>query len=289
MSKAVPGIYLFMIHDDTETTVYSNLHLLNQKSSSRQALTQSNFIKYSMSSKKKKTKKELRKEATKLANRIHRNISHANGIENPLQAAPSLAMFTTLDVNLRQPLNVKSGEKREEEPEVSQLNIKFYESPLPKYILDACIDLFKANMGKLYEQSSWGLDMKSKKEELTHETARYLIVTASGEEEILAFAHFRFEVDSDDQPTREVLYLYEIQISPVAQRNGLGKRIMQILETIGMQMKMRNVMLTVFKNNQDAIRFYEKLKYKVDEISPSKYGEEADYEIMSKCVHKEID
>ena len=217
-----------------------------------------------MSSKKKK--KELRKAATKLANRIHRNISHANGIENHLEAAPSLAMFTTLDVNLRRPLDEKSGEKFEEEPEVSQLHIKFHKSPLPKHILDACLDLFKSNMGKLYEQSSWGLDMKSKKEELTHETARYLIVTAPGGDEILAFAHFRFEVDSDDQPTREVLYLYEIQISPVAQRNGVGKRIMQILEIIGMQMKMRNVMLTVFKNNQDAIRFYEKLKYEIHSV-----------------------
>ena len=65
--------------------------------------------------------------------------------------------------------------------------------------------------------------------------------------------------------------------------------MMQILEIVGMQMKMRMVMLTVFKNNQNAMRFYETLKYRVDDISPSMFEEEADYEIMSKCVYKGTD
>ena len=239
----------------------------------------------------KKTKKELRQEATKLANRMHHNLSNANNVENLLQAIPTLAVFTSLQANFQ-------GKE-------SAVNIRFYNSAkaLPEKTLDACLDLFKANMSEMYEESSWGLDMKAKRNELTHPNARYIIATknegekgndndngngndSNGNDEILAFAHFRFEGDDDDQPTREVLYLYELQINVMAQRNGLGKRMMQILEIVGMQMQMRCVMLTVFKKNTKAFLFYEKLKYKVDEISPSKFGEEADYEIMSKCVYK---
>jgi ribosomal protein S18 acetylase RimI-like enzyme len=260
----------------------------------------------------KQSKKELRKEATKLANRIHRNISHANGIENPLETAPALAAFTSLQVNLNlhttsthtsthtstqddtdtDPTKPTTEHDNDNRTEKSKLTIKFCNSPLPKQILDACLDLFKINMGAMYEQSSWGLNMKEKKEELTHSNARYLIATntAEGQEDVvLAFAHFRFEADDEDHPTREALYLYEIQISSIVQRNGLGKRMMQILEIVGMQMKMRMVMLTVFKNNQNAMRFYETLKYRVDDISPSMFEEEADYEIMSKCVYKGTD
>ncbi len=44
-------------------------------------------------------------------------------------------------------------------------------------------------------------------------------------------------------------------------------------------------MLTVLKNNPEALSFYQtKLKYKVDESSPSACGEEAAHEILSKAV-----
>ena len=42
------------------------------------------------------------------------------------------------------------------------------------------------------------------------------------------------------------------------------------------------VFLTVLKNNVNAIEFYRGLKYAIDENSPSKGGEAADHEIMSK-------
>lgn len=154
--------------------------------------------------------------------------------------------------------------------------------------------------------------MDEKRQELTHDHARFLIATidnngdgdsssigntdadagididtaSSSSKEIMAFAHFRFDLNDDDNPTQEVLYLYEIQIQPIAQKNGLGRRMMQIMEIIAMNMKMRKVMLTVFKSNKSAMGFYRRLKYDVDEISPSMFGEEVDYEIMSKVVYK---
>ena len=42
----------------------------------------------------------------------------------------------------------------------------------------AFLDLFKIHIDAMYEQSSWGLDMKEKKEELlTQANAQYLIAT----------------------------------------------------------------------------------------------------------------
>ncbi len=43
-------------------------------------------------------------------------------------------------------------------------------------------------------------------------------------------------------------------------------------------------MLTVFKENESAMRFYEKRKYGVDECSPSNFEgqEDCSYEILSK-------
>ena len=45
-------------------------------------------------------------------------------------------------------------------------------------------------------------------------------------------------------------------------------------------------MLTVLKNNASAVDFYtRKLRYTVDETSPSRCGEEAVHEILSKALH----
>ena len=248
----------------------------------------------------KKTKKELRKEATKRANRIHNNLTNANKCDNVLHAAPALAAFTSIRLNL-------PGNSEEKADTNANATIQFYKQALlPETILNSCLDLFEVNMGELYQNSSWGLNLAEKKEELSHENARFLIVSGSDQDDTinintsssvdmekngngnktLAFAHFRFEVNDEDKPTEEVLYLYEIQIDSIAQRNGLGKRIMQIMEIIAMQQKMRKVLLTVFHNNKGAKTFYEKLKYTVDETSPSLFGEDADYEILSMVVYR---
>ena len=272
----------------------------------------------------KKTKKQLRKEATLLANRISQNLKHANECnDDPL--SKTLSAFTSIQVKLRRRrTKSKSQTKEEASNETDEdvhnnknVTIQFYKS-LPERLLQPCLDLFRQNMGHMYNKSSWGLNMEEKKKELLHESARFLLVIDDGDDidserlqssgrrtgigsanddndddphphpQLLAFSHFRFEVDDDDQPTQEVLYLYEIQISPVVQRSGMGKRFMQILEIMAMQMKMRSVMLTVFKINQDAMTFYQKLKYDIDESSPSRFGDEADYEILSKIVYSEV-
>mmetsp|Transcript_43356 Transcript_43356/g.101717 ORF Transcript_43356/g.101717 Transcript_43356/m.101717 type:complete len:144 (+) Transcript_43356:384-815(+) len=90
---------------------------------------------------------------------------------------------------------------------------------------------------------------------------------------------------SKEEPSCPVLYVYEIHVSSEAQRYGIGRRLMTIMEMTALQCKMKKVILTVFKKNLSAMRFYrERMKYGVDESSPSCYGEEADYEILSKAM-----
>lgn len=233
-----------------------------------------------------KTKKELRKEATALANRISKNLKAANECQNPITG--SLSAFQNIKARIRK----DDGENTEEK----SLNIQFRKSPLSDDLFDACMKLFHVNMGELYRQSSWGLDMKEKENDLKHPNARFLIIVDESNDhppddktlKLISFCHFRFEIDDEDHPQNEVLYLYEIQIDESARRNGIGKRMMQLLEIIAMQMQMRKVVLTVFHSNKSAMDFYHNLKYKVDETSPSQYeGESADYEILSKVVYKD--
>ena len=88
-----------------------------------------------------------------------------------------------------------------------------------------------------------------------------------------------------------MLYVYELQLAPAARGNGLGKFVMQLLELMATKHKMQFMMLTVFKINDGAMRFYlDKLKYSVDETSPSRCAvdDESSYEILSKCLDKSL-
>mmetsp|Transcript_31252 Transcript_31252/g.42329 ORF Transcript_31252/g.42329 Transcript_31252/m.42329 type:complete len:93 (-) Transcript_31252:59-337(-) len=61
---------------------------------------------------------------------------------------------------------------------------------------------------------------------------------------------------------------------------------MLVLERIAMQFGMKKVMLTVFKCNAVAMSFYvEKMGYQVDDTSPSCFGEDCSYEILSKVLN----
>ncbi|KAL7462243.1 hypothetical protein ACHAXS_002631 [Conticribra weissflogii] len=121
---------------------------------------------------------------------------------------------------------------------------------------------------------------------------------------LVGFIHYRHEFDNEDDEEEEVeygnipplpptvcqTYLYELQITPTLQKCGLGHRLMTVLELSSLQSKMSKVVLTVFKTNEPAMKFYlKKLKgYAIDEMSPSNFanGEECDYEILSKYLAK---
>jgi ribosomal protein S18 acetylase RimI-like enzyme len=150
-----------------------------------------------------------------------------------------------------------------------------------------CLDLFEKNMAEQYLRSSWGLDMKAKEDELRHEKARYLLLIPDDEiDELAGFVHFRYDYDDQEHPSYGVIYVFEIQIDESYQRRGLGKKVMDLVEALTLQAELDKVMLTVFKANESAMKFYLGLDYTLDMSTPSKWNHPADYEILSKAVTK---
>jgi N-alpha-acetyltransferase 40 len=156
-------------------------------------------------------------------------------------------------------------------------------------IFQQCLDLFRENMSTLYQHSSWGLDMKEKEEEFKHGQARFLLVfddTTTGTMILAAFVHFRFEYDNEDHPTCGVLYVYELQVAKQYQHRGMGKHLMGMVQDIGRQQYptvLSKIVLTVFKTNVNAMKFYKHtLGFVVDETDPSQFGSlQEEYEILS--------
>ncbi|XP_052767655.1 N-alpha-acetyltransferase 40-like [Mya arenaria] len=155
-------------------------------------------------------------------------------------------------------------------------------SEMDKDTQDFVFDLCKTNMQELYETSSWGWKDREKREEMFDDRAWYLV--ARDDQRLpVAFVHFRFDIEMDE----EVVYCYEIQLTPNLRRKGLGKFLMQILELLAHKTEMVKVMLTTFKHNDPGFKFFqEALKYQIDDISPEDgmYEDECYYWILSKPI-----
>ncbi|XP_062567395.1 N-alpha-acetyltransferase 40-like [Saccostrea cucullata] len=154
---------------------------------------------------------------------------------------------------------------------------------MEKELIDWAFQLTKANMQKMYEESDWGWKDKDKYTEMTEEKAQYLIASDITTGKPVAFTHFRFDMELDE----EVVYCYEIQLETECRRKGLGKFLMQILELLAYKTDMTKVMLTTFKNNKVSQDFFKKtMKYEVDEISPEDplFDDGYHYEILSKSI-----
>eukprot|EP00574_Skeletonema_japonicum_P005782 CAMPEP_0201734672 /NCGR_PEP_ID=MMETSP0593-20130828/34947_1 /ASSEMBLY_ACC=CAM_ASM_000672 /TAXON_ID=267983 /ORGANISM="Skeletonema japonicum, Strain CCMP2506" /LENGTH=273 /DNA_ID=CAMNT_0048228063 /DNA_START=13 /DNA_END=834 /DNA_ORIENTATION=- len=265
----------------------------------------------------KSSKRRQTNTGTTAKKQLKRILAHANAQSNPLATLPSA--FRTVNIA---PRKNSAGEtnNNDDAPTTKSATIHYYKSPLPESLLKQCLDLFQANMGDMYRKSEWGLDMEEKKKELLHEDARFLIIMLNDAHDgegcgvndthdnadndnaatnpnnpqqkvVIGFAHFRYEPDEDSphNPLSPITYLYELQISHSFTSHGLGRTLMTLVELLSMQLSMTKVILTVFKCNMGAMRFYlNKLKgYDVDECSPSNFeGEEdiVDYEILSKRI-----
>ncbi|GLE05644.1 hypothetical protein PINS_up014682 [Pythium insidiosum] len=80
-------------------------------------------------------------------------------------------------------------------------------------------------------------------------------------------------LDDDGAP---VLYAHEIQITAAAQRKGLRKMLMQLLQLVARREHMELAVLTVFKANVATMAFYlNTLKFVVDETSLSAFGDDS--------------
>ncbi|XP_044727867.1 N-alpha-acetyltransferase 40 [Chrysoperla carnea] len=184
-------------------------------------------------------------------------VDNANKLEDPLQPFPVFRKFSKNNVEV--------------ELSVSKV------ANLHADVIDWIFNLTKKNMFEKYKSCSWGWNDVKKREELTEESAWYLL--AKSNNEYVGFSHFRFDLDYGD----EVLYCYELQLEKKVHRKGLGKFMMQVLELIAFKNNMKKVVLTVLKNCPEAKSFYAALKYNMDETSPTNdYETEYPYEILSK-------
>lgn len=167
-------------------------------------------------------------------------------------------------------------------------------------------------------------------------TTRISSPSSSSSSSLVAFCHYRFELeDEEDNDENDylldnnndndnygggatataVLYLYEIQVAASFQSRGIGQCLMALLEGIVIHHNNRvlgrdddgigitKIMLTVFRSNQSAIRFYtQRLNYQLDPTSPGtlpitsgrgntsgtdmeEEEEAADYVILSKTIN----
>ncbi|KAJ7169952.1 acyl-CoA N-acyltransferase [Mycena filopes] len=138
--------------------------------------------------------------------------------------------------------------------------------------------MFETNMRTMYTSSSFGWDPPHKRGELFHRLSRFILVyPTTGVQTLVAFTAFRFEFEDDEN----ILYCYDLQVSQSSQRHGLGRALMTHLAKIGKDFKLDKILLTVFKANTRALKFYKNFGFKIDETSPEE-GDEEDYEILSK-------
>ena len=140
----------------------------------------------------------------------------------------------------------------------------------------------KTNMEALYNScgsADWAWDDAKKAAELRHKKSRFLIVRDSQTKKVLGFICFRFMVEAGSAS----LYVWEIQVRADGehQGKGIGSKLMAAAEKLLVkETGIRKVFLTVLRNNERAIKFYQKLGYTVDKSSPPNVC----YSIFSKSL-----
>ena len=152
--------------------------------------------------------------------------------------------------------------------------------------LEQLCDLVEETSAEDYENSSRGWDYFDKKEEMRDPYMKFLLPfekKVGGEEgddderdegavpgcfgqSLAGFCSFMI----CREKRLPVIYVYEIHLfdREGCKGNGVGKKLMQLVESIGKKVGVVKSMLTVFTTNMRAERFYRSLGYTEDQISP---------------------
>ncbi|KAJ5757930.1 uncharacterized protein N7511_006624 [Penicillium nucicola] len=212
-------------------------------------------------------------------------------------------------------------------PAETPLSLDVYSAAsIPPADLEACLDLIEETSSDAYRASADGWSRTKKHKEMKLPDMKYLIFRDSNDSndsndnkateapnnsetadlpqerdergpalgstgctlnqrrEVLGFLSFMVTYEDG----KEVVYCYEIHLSARARGRGVGSVLMERMEAIGRAVGLEKAMLTVFKSNGVACRFYERLGYGLDEYSPRprrlRNGtvKEVDYMILSK-------
>lgn len=141
-----------------------------------------------------------------------------------------------------------------------------------KDVLEACFDLVEESSADDYKACEIKWSPASKRKEMLLPDMRYLVVhQRSGSKERTApgastCAFVSFMITYEDG--YEVIYVYEIHLERRLRGQGVGTVLIQMVESVGRNARVEKCMLTVFKANQKALKWYEHCGYQIDDFSP---------------------
>ncbi|KAI9743553.1 MAG: hypothetical protein M1818_002868 [Claussenomyces sp. TS43310] len=154
---------------------------------------------------------------------------------------------------------------------------------------EACFNLIAVTSSADYKNSTVGWKVRAKKNEMKSTDLKYVLVKKEGASQTSAFLSLMPTMEDDFA----VLYCYEIHLAPEVQGTGLGSILMNLFEEVAEKVPLvEKVMLSCFRRNERAVRFYRKRGYELDRFSPppkilrTGVKIESDYIIMSKAIHR---
>jgi N-alpha-acetyltransferase 40 len=156
-------------------------------------------------------------------------------------------------------------------------------------LLIGCLDLIEETSKADYNGSATKWSRRKKREEMLLPDMRYVLLGSDSESGLAGFISFMITYEDG----HEVVYIYEIHLRAAERGSGWGTMLMDIAEQIGWEVGVEKAMLTVFKSNEKAVRWYLKSGYRRDKYSPGprKFRDgtvkEAKYHILSKELKTE--
>jgi len=174
-----------------------------------------------------------------------------------------------------------------------------------KDLLEACFSLIEKSSADDYKASEIKWSPASKRKEMVLPDMKYLIVSeredTHNSESVNTqpvagsrmYGFVSFMITYED--SHEVMYVYEIHLDVSLRSQGVGTMLMQMVESVGQKAGLEKCMLTVFKTNQKALRWYEHCGYGIDDFSPGprllRNGtiKEPTYLILSKSFKRPSD
>lgn len=165
-----------------------------------------------------------------------------------------------------------------------------------QHVLERCFGLIQESSADDYAASEIKWSPTKKRKEMLLPDMRYLVVSEPSHStshipgmlpaasKPLGFVSFMITYEDG----YEVIYVYEIHLAVELRSLGIGKILMNMVESIGRRAAIEKCMLTVFKSNKKAVKWYQHCGYSVDDFSPGprvlRNGsvKEASYLILSK-------
>ncbi|RAL15940.1 N-terminal L-serine N(alpha)-acetyltransferase NAT4 [Aspergillus homomorphus CBS 101889] len=202
------------------------------------------------------------------------------------------------DLSITAKAQLEPQQEKQEQKQTYALDL-YTAASLPARVFEQCFALIEETSATAYRASSIGWSPPKKRSEMRLPDMKYLVLRrassggeggadsgpeADAEADVLGFLSFMVTYEDGF----EVVYCYEVHLAAAMQRQGLGAQLMRVFLRIGERVGMQKAMLTVFRANGAAIRFYERLGFRVDESSPRprrlRNGtvKDPDYRILSR-------